>query len=40
VIDPAEVAPLRRAKDAHLLCSDDLDAEQVLQKALAMVFGK
>jgi cytidylate kinase len=35
-----KVAPLRRAKDAQLLCSDDLDAEQVLRKALEMVFGK
>ena len=34
------VAPLRPAKDAHILCSDGLDAEQVLQQALALVFGK
>lgn len=35
-----KVAPLRQAKDAHFLCSDGLDADQVLQKALDMVFGK
>ena len=35
-----KVAPLRQAKDAHFLCSDGLDADQVLQKALEMVFGK
>ncbi len=34
------VAPLRPAKDAHILCSDGLDAKQVLQQALALVFGK
>ena len=34
------VAPLRPAKDAHILCSDGLDAQQVLQQALALVFGK
>jgi cytidylate kinase len=34
------VAPLRPATDAHILCSDGLDAEQVLQHALALVFGK
>jgi cytidylate kinase len=34
------VAPLRPAKDAHILCSDGLDAMQVLQQALALVFGK
>lgn len=33
-------APLRRARDAHLLCSDGLDAEQVLQLALSLVYGK
>jgi len=35
-----EVAPLRRAKDAHLLDSDGLDADQVLQRALILVYGK
>ena len=35
-----KVAPLRQAKDARFLCSDGLDADQVLQKALEMVFGK
>jgi len=35
-----EVAPLRRAQDARFLCSDGLDADQVLQEALAMVYGK
>src|SRR4030042_6327717 len=34
------VAPLRPAKDAHILCSDGLDAQQVLQQALALAFGK
>jgi len=34
------VAPLQRAKDACFLCSDGLDADQVLQQALAMVYGK
>ena len=34
------VAPLRPAKDTHILCSDGLDAQQVLQQALALVFGK
>lgn len=33
-----KVAPLRQAKDALFLCSDGLDADQVLQKALEMVF--
>ncbi len=35
-----KVAPLRRASDAHYLCSDGLDAEQVLQQALVMVYAK
>ena len=35
-----KVAPLRRARDAHFLCSDGLDADQVLQQALAMVYAK
>jgi cytidylate kinase len=35
-----KVAPLRLAKDAHLLCSDGLNAEQVLAQAKALVFGK
>ncbi len=35
-----KVAPLRRAKDAHFLCSDGLDADQVLKLALSMVYGK
>jgi cytidylate kinase len=33
------VAPLRPAKDAHILCSDGLDANQVLDLAKALVFG-
>jgi len=33
------VAPLRPAKDAHILCSDGLDANQVLELAKALVFG-
>jgi cytidylate kinase len=33
------VAPLRPAPDAHLLCSDGLDADQVLEVARRMVFG-
>ena len=35
-----KVAPLRPAKDAHILCSDGLDADQVLELAKALVFGK
>ncbi len=35
-----KVAPLRPASDAHILCSDGLDAEQVLEVAKVMVFGK
>lgn len=34
-----KVAPLRPARDALILCSDGLDAEQVLERAKAMVFG-
>jgi CMP/dCMP kinase len=34
------VAPLRPAKDAHILCSDGLDANQVLEVAKALVFGR
>jgi len=33
------VAPLRPAVDAHILCSDGLDANQVLDLAKALVFG-
>ncbi len=33
------VAPLRPAKDAHILCSDGLDANQVFDLAKALVFG-
>lgn len=32
-----QVAPLRAAKDAFILCSDGLDIEQVLERALALV---
>jgi CMP/dCMP kinase len=35
-----KVAPLRPAKDAHILCSDGLDADQVLELVKAMVFGR
>ncbi len=35
-----EVAPLRPADDARLLCSDGLNADQVLEVAKAMIFGK
>jgi cytidylate kinase len=35
-----KVAPLRPAKDAHILCSDGLDANQVLELAKALTFGK
>ncbi len=35
-----KVAPLRPAKDAHILCSDGLDADQVLEVAKSMVFEK
>ncbi len=33
-----EVAPLRPASDARILCSDGLDADQVLELAMKMVF--
>jgi cytidylate kinase len=33
-----KVAPLRPAEDARILCSDGLDADQVLEAAKAMVF--
>lgn len=33
-----KVAPLRPASDAHILCSDGLDADQVLELAKTMVF--
>jgi cytidylate kinase len=33
-----KVAPLRPAEDARILCSDGLDASQVLEAAKAMVF--
>jgi cytidylate kinase len=35
-----QVAPLRPAEDAHILCSDGLDIEQVFERAKAMVYGK
>jgi cytidylate kinase len=35
-----KVAPLRPAEDAHIICSDGLDAEQVLELAKELVFGK
>ncbi len=35
-----KVAPLRPADDAHILCSDGLDADQVLELAKALVFGR
>jgi cytidylate kinase len=35
-----KVAPLRPAEDAHILCSDGLNAEQVLEVTKGMVFGK
>lgn len=34
------VAPLRPADDAHILCSNGLDADQVLERALALVHAK
>ncbi len=34
------VAPLRPAEDAHILCSDGLDAEQVLERAKDLAFGR
>jgi CMP/dCMP kinase len=33
-----KVAPLRPARDAHILCSDGLDADQVLELAKTMVY--
>jgi cytidylate kinase len=33
-----KVAPLRPAQDAHILCSDGLDANQILELAKALVF--
>ena len=35
-----KVAPLRPAMDAHVVCSDGLDADQVLELVKAMVFGR
>ena len=35
-----KVAPLRPAQDAHILCSDGLDADQVLERAKDLVFGR
>ena len=35
-----KVAPLKPAEDAHVLCSDGLNADQVLEVAKSMVFGK
>ena len=35
-----KVAPLRPAEDAHILCSDGLDADQVLERAKDLVFGR
>jgi cytidylate kinase len=35
-----KVAPLRPASDAHILCSDGMDANQVLELARRMVFGR
>ena len=34
------IAPLRPAEDAHILSSDGLDADQVLELAKALVFGR
>ena len=34
-----KVAPLLPAKDAHILCSDGLNADQVLEVAKSMVYG-
>jgi cytidylate kinase len=33
-----EIAPLRPAEDAHILCTDELDADQVLDAAKELVF--
>ncbi len=35
-----KVAPLRPAEDAVILCSDGLDADQVLERAKSMVYGR
>jgi CMP/dCMP kinase len=35
-----KVAPLRAAEDAHIICTDGLDADQVLERAKVLVFGK
>jgi cytidylate kinase len=35
-----KVAPLRPAEDARILCSDGLDAGQVLEAAKAMLMGR
>ena len=35
-----KVAPLRPADDAHILCSDGLDADQILELTKALVFGR
>ncbi len=35
-----KVAPLRPAEDAHILCSDGLNIEQVFERAKALVFEK
>jgi cytidylate kinase len=35
-----QVAPLRPAEDAQILCSDGLDIEQVFERAKALVYGK
>jgi cytidylate kinase len=35
-----KVAPLRPAEDAVILCSDGLDADQVLERAKSLVFGR
>lgn len=35
-----KVAPLRPAEDAIILCSDGLDAEQVLERAKSLVYRK
>lgn len=35
-----KVAPLRPAEDAFILCSDGFDADQVLERAKSLVFGR
>lgn len=35
-----KVAPLRPAEDAIILCSDGLDADQVLERAKSLIYGK